>query len=172
MVPISQNSSFIRGSCKLWLLKMVEAMYEGRLKSFEPNIERMKIWKSNLVHKNSHISWAYQQDFLVITTFISILQVFELSVSGENRNDQKRCYVSPEQCSSAFISGCNDFGGSRRSNGASSGEYGGCETIWKPQSGIVAMTTTGECAGALFWWNKTPFVIIPKLTWYRMFKNL
>ena len=125
--------------------------YEGRLKSFEPNIERIKIRRPNLVHKNFHISKAYRPNFLVITIFILVLQVFEHSVSGELRSDHKMCLVSPEQCSSAFTSGCHgNNSGLWLPNCLASTIFTRASTIGPPGTTKV-IATTDECAGALFW---------------------
>ena len=46
-------------------------------------------------------------------------------------------------------------------DGAKSGEYGGWSTSSKPQSSTATIPTIGLCAGALSWWNRTPFVSFP-----------
>ena len=48
--------------------------------------------------------------------------------------------------------------GEQKIDGAKSGEYGGWSTSSKPQSRTAAIATTDLCAGALSWWNRTPFV--------------
>ena len=42
-----------------------------------------------------------------------------------------------------------------------SGEYGGWSTSSKPQPCTAAIATTDLCAGALSWWNRTPFINFP-----------
>ena len=49
----------------------------------------------------------------------------------------------------------------KQSVGAKSEEYGGWSTSSKPHSRTAAIATTDLCAGALYWWNRTPFVSFP-----------
>ena len=51
--------------------------------------------------------------------------------------------------------------GEQKIAGVKSGEYGGWSTSSKPQSRTAAIATTDLCAGALSWWNRTPFVSFP-----------
>ena len=49
----------------------------------------------------------------------------------------------------------------KQSDGAKSGKHGGWLISSKPQSCTAATATTYLCAGALSWWNRTPFVSFP-----------
>ena len=42
-----------------------------------------------------------------------------------------------------------------------SGKYGLCSTSSKPQSHTAPIPNTDVCAGALSWWNRTPFIGFP-----------
>ena len=48
--------------------------------------------------------------------------------------------------------------GEQKVDGANSGEYGGWSTSWKPQSRTAPIATTDLSAGALSWWNRSPYV--------------
>ena len=108
---------------------------------------------------------------VVHTLFPLVLQRLESCCIGGlililEKSPQHTADMISSSVQNCFPAKCFFILGNRKySDGAKSWEYGTWSTSSKPQSCTAAIAATDLCAGALSWWNRTPFISFPGRSW-------